>query len=86
MIVDGVIASDISVIPDKGCAFQVMVPDLGNVIDVFIPTADLNGHSKLMIGQNVKAEIRAPYVSQGKIRFKVLSCKLSEEKPFKKIS
>ncbi len=86
MIVEGVVASDVAVIPDKGCAFQVMVPDLGNVIDVFIPTAEVNGQANLMIGQNVKAEIRAPYVSQGKIRFKVLSCKLTEDKPTKKFS
>ena len=80
MIVDGVVASDVANIPDKGCAFQIMVPDLGNVIDVFIPTAEVNGQASLMIGQNVKAEIRSPYVSQGKIRFKVLSCKLTDDK------
>ena len=35
MNVEGVVASDVAVIPDKGCAFQVMVPDLGSVIDIF---------------------------------------------------
>jgi hypothetical protein len=80
MIVDGVVASDVANIPEKGCAFQIMIPDLGNVIDVFIPLAEVNGQKDFMIGQNVKAEIRCPYISQGKIRFKVLSCKLQDDK------
>jgi len=37
MKVDGIIASDVSVIPDKGVGFQVMVMDLGITISCFVP-------------------------------------------------
>lgn len=77
MIADGMIASDVSVIPEKGCAFKVLVEDLGDVIDVFIPLAEVNGHSEMKIGQKVVVNIRKPYISQGGIKFKVLSCKPS---------
>lgn len=53
MKVDGIVANDVSIIPDKGVGFQIMVMDLGITISCFVPQGKLNGEAKLKMGDNV---------------------------------
>jgi hypothetical protein len=86
MKVDGIVASDVSIIPDKGVGFQVMVMDLGITISCFVPQDKLNGEGKLIMGDNVIADMRRPYASGRDVKFNIDSVKLNNNtvsKPLK---
>ncbi len=83
MHVDGIIASDVSVIPDKGVGFQVMVMDLGITLSCFVPQDKLNGEAKLKMGDNVIADMRRPYASGRDVKFNIDSVKLNNDKATK---
>jgi hypothetical protein len=86
MKVDGIVASDVSIIPDKGVGFQVMVMDLGITISCFVPQDKLNGEAKLKMGDNVIADMRRPYASGRDVKFNIDSVKLNNNtvsKPLK---
>jgi hypothetical protein len=86
MKVDGIVASDVSIIPDKGVGFQVMVMDLGITLSCFVPQDKLNGEGKLIMGDNVIADMRRPYASGRDVKFNIDSVKLNNNtvsKPLK---
>jgi hypothetical protein len=83
MKVDGIVASDVSIIPDKGVGFQVMVMDLGVTLGVFVPQDKVNGESKLKMGDNVIADMRRPYASGRDVKFNIDSVKLNNDKVHK---
>ena len=80
MKVDGIVASDVSVIPEKGVGFQVMIMDLGVTLGFFVPQDKMNGEAKLKMGDNVIAEIRRPYASGRDVKFNIESVKLNNDK------
>jgi hypothetical protein len=80
MKVDGIVASDVSIIPDKGVGFQVMVMDLGVTLGVFVPQDKVNGEGKLKMGDNVIADMRRPYASGRDVKFNIESVKLNNDK------
>ena len=80
MKVEGIVASDVSVIPDKGVGFQVMVMDLGITLGFFVPQEKLNGEAKLKMGDNVIADMRRPYASGRDVKFNIDSVKLNNDK------
>ena len=79
MKVDGIVASDVSIIPDKGVGFQVMVMDLGVTLGVFVPQDKVNGENKLKMGDNVIADMRRPYASGRDVKFNIESVKLNND-------
>jgi hypothetical protein len=80
MKVDGIVASDVSVIPDKGVGLQIMMMDLGVTLGFFVPQDKVNGETKLKMGDNVIAEIRKPYASGRDVKFNIDSVKLNNDK------
>ncbi len=80
MKVEGIVASDVSVIPDKGVGFQVMVMDLGVTLGFFVPQDKVNGEGKLKMGDNVIADMRRPYASGRDVKFNIESVKLNNDK------
>jgi hypothetical protein len=80
MKVDGIVASDVSIIPDKGVGFQVMVMDLGVTLGVFVPQDKVNGEGQLKMGDNVIADMRRPYASGRDVKFNIESVKLNNDK------
>jgi hypothetical protein len=79
MKVNGIVASDVSIIPDKGVGFQVMVMDLGITLGCFVPQDKLNGEGKLKMGDNVIADMRRPYASGRDVKFNIESVKLNND-------
>ncbi len=80
MKVDGIVASDVSIIPDKGVGLQIMMMDLGVTLGFFVPQDKLNGEAKLKMGDNVSVEIRRPYASGRDVKFNIDSVKLNNDK------
>jgi hypothetical protein len=80
MKVEGIVASDVSIIPDKGVGFQVMVMDLGVTLGFFVPQDKVNGEGKLKMGDNVIADMRRPYASGRDVKFNIESVKLNNDK------
>lgn len=79
MKMDGIVASDVSVIPDKGVGFQVMVMELGLTLNCFVPQEKLTGEGKFKMGDNVIADMRRPYPSGRDVRFNIESIKLNND-------
>ena len=79
MKVDAIIASDVSIIPEKGVGFQVMVQDLGLTIGCFVPQEKVNGEAQLKMGEAVIADMRRPYASGKDVKFNIESVKLKTE-------
>ncbi len=64
------VASNVQKIPEKGTMFQVMVPDLGTTIGVFIPVDGVTSEDSLKMGDSVFADLHSPYPSGNQVKFK----------------
>jgi hypothetical protein len=70
MILDGMIASDVS-ISHKGVGFQVVCKDLRDTFRVFIPMDNVNGEQLLKMGDPVKVDFNEFFPFGNEVRMEV---------------
>jgi hypothetical protein len=77
--VKGQVVSEVGVGP-KGAGFKVMIPELGDVFRVFIPTEKLNGQQSYKMGDQLDIVVRRFYPRKNEVGAEFGDIKLSQKK------